>query len=85
MNHRRYIVVALHAMRGADLGLCEYAETMCQHDLDSATDAARRLYRALRGEQRRRARAGEGGRHRQPRGKSSECQGVTARACAGHV
>lgn len=54
MTDRENIVSALHALSGADVALYSYAEYGHRHDLDSATDAAKRLVAALEREQEQR-------------------------------
>ena len=53
-NHRRFIVLALRSLRGADLTLFSYAEQGHLDDLEGAFAAARCLVRSLRAERKRR-------------------------------
>lgn len=48
-----HVIAALHAVRGADFALTDYAEHGFGHDLDAATNAARRLVSALDAERKR--------------------------------
>jgi hypothetical protein len=57
---RRHIATALRALHGADLALGAYAEHGHADDLGAAHDAARRVYRSLRQERRRRRIMGGG-------------------------